>query len=74
MTGSLNTEAASAKRRRSRRARKVGNWLLGTTLVLVAIALVVTPITMLVMGYLDEVEAKAQEETEILYKIYHWRR
>lgn len=74
MTGSLNAEVASARRRRSRRARKVGHWLLGTALVLVAIALVVTPIAMLVVGYLDEAEAKAQEETEILYKIYHWRR
>ncbi len=73
MTSPLNTEETATKRRRSRRARKVRRWILGVTLALIAItglgALIVLPI----QAYDDAVEAKKQEEIELLYKIYHRR-
>jgi hypothetical protein len=74
MIGSSKSTAGASKRRRARKVRKAGRWLLGAVLAGVVIAIVVTPIVLLVSDYLDEREAKEREEVEILHKIYHQRR
>lgn len=74
MIGSLNAEAASAKRRRARKLRKLGRWLLGTVLTLIVVAILGVLIVLPFKSYFDEVEAKEQAERDLLYKIYHYRR
>ena len=73
MIGS-NSEAVTLKRRRARKMRKLGNWLLGTISALAAIGILGTLIVLPIKGCVDDNEAKKQAETEILYKMYHRQR